>query len=82
MQATTNSKQKIVAALLAFFFGYLGIHRFYLGYIGIGIAQLLCTVLCFFTLGISLIVVGIWAFVEFVLILCGNIKDSNGQQLI
>jgi TM2 domain-containing membrane protein YozV len=36
----------MVAALLAFFVGAIGIHRFYLGYTGIGIAQI-------FTLGVA-----------------------------
>ncbi len=30
-------KNKVVAAILAFFLGGLGIHRFYLGHIGMGI---------------------------------------------
>lgn len=59
-QVATKPKQKIVAALLAFFFGYLGIHRFYLGYTTIGLIQLLCTVLFgFFTFGFSILVVWI-----------------------
>src|SRR5258707_374960 len=32
-------KSKLVAGLLGIFLGGLGVHRFYLGYIGIGIAQ-------------------------------------------
>jgi TM2 domain-containing membrane protein YozV len=35
-----NDRNKIVAALLAFFFGPLGLHRFYLGRTGSGIAML------------------------------------------
>jgi hypothetical protein len=45
MQKSANAegagKSQLVALLLAFFVGVLGIHRFYLGYTGIGIIQLL-----------------------------------------
>ena len=34
-------KSKGVALVLAIFFGYLGIDRFYLGYVGMGILKLL-----------------------------------------
>ena len=54
-----TSRNKIVAALLAFFLGVFGVHRFYLGRIGSGIAMLLLT--C--TLA-GLLVTGIWAFVD------------------
>jgi TM2 domain-containing membrane protein YozV len=56
-----SDKNKIVAALLAFFLGPLGIHRFYLGRTGSGIVMLLLT--C--TL-VGLLVTGIWAFVDFI----------------
>ncbi|MBL0708649.1 MAG: TM2 domain-containing protein [Sulfurimonas sp.] len=36
-----NGKSKIAAALLAFFLGGFGIHKFYLGQIGFGILYLL-----------------------------------------
>ncbi|MDE6339831.1 MAG: TM2 domain-containing protein, partial [Muribaculaceae bacterium] len=39
------SKSKVAAALLAFFLGSLGIHEFYLGRTGAGIAFLLATLL-------------------------------------
>ena len=55
----TTSRNKIVAALLAFFLGVFGVHRFYLGRIGSGIVMLLltCTVL-------GLLVTGVWALVD------------------
>ena len=40
-----QQKNKIVAGLLGLFLGTLGIHNFYLGYAGKGIAQLLMTIL-------------------------------------
>lgn len=36
-----NGKSRIAAALLAFFLGGLGVHKFYLGQIGLGIVYLL-----------------------------------------
>jgi len=53
-------RNKIVAALLAFFLGVFGVHRFYLGRIGSGIVMLVLTC-TFFGLAIT----GIWAFVDF-----------------
>ncbi|MES2337505.1 MAG: TM2 domain-containing protein [Pseudomonadota bacterium] len=56
-----NDRNKIVAALLAFFLGPLGVHRFYLGRTGSGIVMLIltCTI-------VGLLVTGIWAFVDFI----------------
>lgn len=65
-----SDKQKVVAALLCFFLGGLGVHRFYTGHVGMGILYLL-------TLGLF----GIGVFVDFVLILCGNMKDKQGRPL-
>ncbi len=70
----SEQKSKLAAALLAILLGSLGIHNFYLGYIGKGIAQILLTPVC----GIG----AIWAFIEGILILTGNITtDSRGIPL-
>lgn len=76
-----SSKNKIVAGLLAFFLGYLGIHRFYLGYNKIGIAQLVLTIAGIFTCGITSIISAIWAFVDCILIFMGKVPDANGNIL-
>ncbi|HHT53330.1 MAG TPA: TM2 domain-containing protein [Clostridiales bacterium] len=65
-----SDKSRIVAALLCFFLGYLGIHRFYVGKIGTGVLWLL-------TAGIF----GIGAFVDFIVILCGYFKDKEGNYI-
>ena len=57
----TGGKSKMVAALLAFFLGALGVHQFYLGHGGRGIAMLLLTISF-----VGLIVSGIWAIVDFI----------------
>ena len=59
--APQTGRDKVVAALLAFFLGVFGVHRFYLGRIGSGIAMLLITCTFF-----GLFVTGIWAFVDFI----------------
>ncbi|NLZ58527.1 MAG: TM2 domain-containing protein [Corynebacterium sp.] len=73
-QSYIQQKSMIIAALLAFFLGTLGVHNFYLGYTRAGVAQLALTVtgwlFSFILIGLPLLfVVGVWAFIEFVLIL-------------
>ena len=74
-------KNKLLAGLLALFLGAMGIHRFYLGYIKIGIVQLILWVLGYFTGGITWVIVQIWALIESILIFLGKIKDSEGNDL-
>lgn len=71
-------KSKVAAGLLALFLGALGIHRFYLGYTGIGVAMLLITVL---SLGVLAPIVALWALVQAIVIFCGGMKDSQGRVL-
>ena len=66
-----QTKSKTMAVLLCLFLGYLGVHRFYVGKKGSGVAQLL-------TLG----GVGIWTLVDLVMILTGSFKDKNGMSLV
>ncbi len=76
---TAQGKSKVVAGLLAIFVGMFGVHNFYLGYTGKGIAQLLLTLLSCFVLSF---VSGIWSFIEGILILTGEIKkDAYGVDL-
>jgi TM2 domain-containing membrane protein YozV len=57
------------------FLGAWGVHRFYLGYTGIGIAMILVTI---FTCGVG----GLWGFIEGILILTGSINtDAEGRPL-
>lgn len=63
-----SNKSKGVAAVLCFFLGWLGIHRFYAGKVGTGIVWLITGGIC-----------GVGAIVDFIIILCGNFKDGNGD---
>lgn len=66
-----NKKSKLAAGLLNIFLP--GIGRIYLGYVGIGVAQLL---LMFIGVG------AIWSFIDGILILVGNVTvDGNGNPL-
>lgn len=81
-----GSKSRVVAGLLGIFLGALGIHRFYLGYTGIGLLMLLITVaggaatfVCMPGSGCGF--VALWGFIEGVLCLCGSMRDANGREL-
>jgi TM2 domain-containing membrane protein YozV len=65
-----SDKKMVTACLLCFFLGGLGIHRFYVGKAGTGILMIL-------TLG----GLGIWVIIDFVMILTGGFKDSEGKDL-
>lgn len=85
-QSTISDKSKVAAALLAFFLGMLGIHRFYLGRIGSGAVMLICTVLGWLTAGIIIgfgliAIVAIWDVIDFIRILCNSLVDAQGRKL-
>ena len=63
-----SEKQFVTTLLLCILLGVLGVHRFYVGKTGTGILQLI-------TLG----GLGIWAFVDLIIIACGSFQD--GQRL-
>lgn len=67
-----NAKSKIAAGLLGIFLGGLGVHRFYLGFIGLGFAQLAVSI---FTCGIG----AWWGVIEGILILCGTRITTDAQ---
>jgi len=69
--ASISEKKRLVAAFLAFHFGVFGAHRFYVGKTTSGVIQLL-------TLG----GLGIWAFVDLIIILFGEFTDIEGKRLV
>lgn len=74
--AAQEGKSKMAAGLLGLFLGAWGVHNFYLGNTGRGIAQIIVTI---FTCGIG----GIWGFIEGIMILTGSINtDADGKPLV
>ncbi len=65
-----SNKSKLVAAVLCFFLGILGVHRFYVGKWGTGLLQLLT--------GGGF---GVWWIIDFIFILLGKFTDKNGNQV-
>ena len=65
-----SDKKFLPALLLAFFLGIFGAHRFYVGKVGSGIAQLV-------TCG----GLGFWALVDFIMIATGSFTDKEGRKL-
>ena len=65
-----SEKRVLVAALLCFFLGVLGVHRFYAGKVGTGVLQLV-------TLG----GLGVWALVDLILLATGNFRDGEGERI-
>lgn len=64
----SSDKSQLVALLLCIFLGGLGIHRFYLGHIGMGVLYLLTAGLC-----------GIGWLIDIILILTGGLKPKDGE---
>jgi hypothetical protein len=65
-----SPKSRLAAALLVAFFGYFGVHRFYVGKIGTGVLMIV-------TLG----GLGLWVLIDFIWILVGSFTDKEGRVL-
>lgn len=65
-----SPKSRLVAAILAWYLGVFGVHRFYAGRIVSGIFMIL-------TFG----GLGIWALIDAIVVLCGEFKDSDGLKI-
>ncbi|MFQ6778186.1 MAG: NINE protein [Alphaproteobacteria bacterium] len=72
-----SPKSRLVAFLLAFLVGIFGAHRFYLGKTGTAITQLVLTLTLF-----GMIISGIWALIDWIVILCGDMTDKDGKKVI
>ena len=67
---SSSQQDWLVALLLCFFIGVIGAHRFYVGKIGTGLLMV-------FTLG----GLGIWTFIDLILIIVGKFKNKDGELL-
>lgn len=67
---TKSDKNAWIYAILLWFFGYLGIHKFYVNKTGWGIAYLLT--IGFFGMGI---------FIDYIILIFVKIKDNDGKEL-
>jgi TM2 domain-containing membrane protein YozV len=65
---TVSPKSRLVATLLGFFLGGLGVDRFYLGNIGLGVAKLL----------LGWLTLGIWPLIDWIIIIAGQAHDGDG----
>lgn len=65
-----SDKEWLTTVLISWFVGVFGIDRFYLGYTGLGVAKLLTAGGC-----------GIWALIDFILILLRKVPDAEGRPL-
>lgn len=82
-ELSRKGKNMGLAYILLIFLGTLGIHRFYLGYKGTAIAQLVLTLTGWLTIWIligilPLIVVGVWVIVDLFLI-PGMVERANAE---
>lgn len=80
--ANSGTRSRVAAGLLGIFFGGFGVHRFYLGYTGVGLLMLLLSVIGGgLTVGYTCGLVGLWGFIEGIICLCGGMKDADGKNL-
>lgn len=68
--AHVSDKKILPAFLLCLFLGFLGAHRFYVGKVGTAILQIV-------TLG----GLGIWALIDWIMIIVGAFRDKDGRKL-
>jgi len=66
----TGEKEWVVALILSILVGTLGVDRFYLGYVGLGILKLVTAGGC-----------GIWWLVDVILIAMNKLPDAKGRPL-
>lgn len=73
MGMVAGQKSRLAYILLGLFLGGLGIHNFYAGYVGRGLAQLLITIFTGWLI-LPLLIVCVWVLVE----ICAVTRDARG----
>jgi TM2 domain-containing membrane protein YozV len=81
--AGISPKSRLATTLLAWFLGYFGAHRFYIGKTGTAIVMLVLGIvgipLCFVFVGIPIVIgVAVWALIDFIFAVAGKMTDSQG----
>ena len=91
-----SPKSRLAVTLLAWFLGYFGVHRFYLGKIFTGLVILLLATIGYgvgFVFGLSeavgaamigWLMVGLaylWAIIDFIMAVAGAMKDKDGKPI-
>ncbi|WP_375620764.1 MULTISPECIES: TM2 domain-containing protein [unclassified Bartonella] len=71
-----SEQSRLGLAVICFFLGWLGIHRFMAGKIGTGIVMLLINVT-----GIGILINILWSFIDFIVILSGYFRDADGNKI-
>ena len=66
-QGAANNKSQTTALILSIIVGWIGVHRYYLGYIWQGVVQTL-------TLGVW----GIWTLIDIIRIATGDLQPKSG----
>jgi len=73
-----STRNRWIAGALAILLGPFGVHRFYMGFIGVGVVQALITII---SIGTLAPLVALWAFIEGILCFCGTMHDVDGRPL-
>ena len=74
VQSAVSEKTILPAFLLSFIGGLLGLHRFYVGKVGTGIAMLLLSITLF-----GIVLSGLWNLIDLVMIVSGKFTDADGR---
>ena len=77
-----GASKKIPAALFAFFLGAFGAHKFYLGYKKQGFIMLLVFIFGFILLGFPSMIIGLIAFIEFILYLIKSDEEFEQTYVV
>lgn len=67
-QQIVTARSRVTYVLLGLFLGCLGVHNFYAGYSGKGVAQLLITIFLGWVFGLGVFITGVWALIEIIVV--------------
>jgi TM2 domain-containing membrane protein YozV len=79
-----SPKSRLATSLFAWFLGYFGAHRFYIGKTGTAVVMLILGIVGWATIWIFglglvfLIPVHVWALVDFIFAVVGKMTDKDG----